>query len=314
MNERKEPRDILAELGASFTNEATPSHARYLWYGDLGEGKTHTIGILHNLLKQRGTRGVFMFDFENAAANTLKSAGFDVPYKVYSGKDSYFDFEKDITRFTAANHGFGALAFDSATVIERMVMKVVHRINPIDRYLKGKLKTLPTGISSIQDYGIAFEIAFRIFDFFIDVSRHMSIVMTAHKLERQNPITKVLEYLPAYSGKRMPSQFGRWFNEVWHIYSEMDAQDKIVRYAQTASFNKTKCKTQVKGMPHALPIEEALQRAIEAYFTGNIEEVVKDVELDAQPYTDASEQAGQAEYADPGQELKKLAETESEFN
>ena len=84
----------------------------------------------------------------------------------------------------------------------------------------------------------------------------MHFVMTAHMLERQNPITNMTEFLPAISGKKMPSALGRWFNEVWHIHGEM-VKGEIQRMAQTASFNKYKCKSQVNGMPYELPVAEA---------------------------------------------------------
>ena len=261
--------DIVERLGAILATDAKPSYARYLWYGDFGEGKTYLAGMLHEVLVKKGTRGCFGMDFDGAMRNVLKSAGVAMPVKTYLGPTAYDEFENDIIAFSADNHGFGGLIIDPLTAFERVIMKKVLRINPIDRHLKGKLKTLPQGASAIQDYGIQFEVMNNIFQLFQSISLHMNLVLTAHIIERSNPVTHLTEFLPSMPGKRMPSSVGRWFNEVWRIHSELDG-DKVVRFAQTASFNKYKCKSQVLGMPKDLPVAEALERTLVAYMTGGV--------------------------------------------
>ena len=261
--------DIVAKLGATLSTDAGPTFARYLWYGDYGEGKTYMIGILNEMLKERGTRGCFGMDFDGAMRNVLKSAEISMPVKTYLGDDAYNTFENDIAQFYTSNQGFGALIIDPLTAFERIIMKKVLRVNPISRHLKGKMNALPYGTMSIQDYGIAFEIILNILQFLQSVSLHMHVVMTAHIIERQNPVTTVTEFLPSISGKKMPSSIGRWFNEVWRIHSEMVKGD-IGRYAQTASFDKFKCKSQVKGMPYDLPVVAALEKTLDAYASGDV--------------------------------------------
>ena len=45
--------DIVDKLGAILATDEKTSHTRYLWYGDLGEGKTYLTGILHKILGGR---------------------------------------------------------------------------------------------------------------------------------------------------------------------------------------------------------------------------------------------------------------------
>ena len=264
--------DIVEKLGASLSTDAKPTHARYLWYGDYGEGKTYLLGQFNELLKKHGTRGCFGMDFDGAMSNVLKSAGIEMPIKTYLGRSGYSTFEADIGNFYKQSHGFGALVIDPLTAFERVVMNQAMLINPIDRNLKGKLMTLPHGMPSVQDFGVEFEVINNILQFLQNVSLHMHVVMTAHIIERHNPITNVVEFLPAISGKKMPSAIGRWFNEVWWIHGEMK-QRNIERIAQTASYNKYKCKSQVYGMPHSLPAIEALEKTLAAYTTGNVRPV-----------------------------------------
>ena len=211
-------------------------------------------------------------DFDGAMRNVLKSAQIDMPVKTYVDKNAYDEFENDIAMFASDNHGFGAIVIDPLTAFEAVVMQKVMRVNPIKRNFQSKVRLLPQGAPSPQDYGIEFGIINNVFKFLQATSLHMNVVMTAHILARENPVTNITEFLPAISGKKMPSSIGRWFNEVWRIHGEMRGE-KIVRYAQTASYNKFKCKSQVHDMPHDLPVEEALQRTIDAYMTGKVEPV-----------------------------------------
>ena len=136
--------DIVEKLGAIISTDARPTFARYLWYGDLGEGKTYLTGLLHKLLVAKGTRGCFGMDFDGAMRNVLKSAGIAMPVKTYLGLSAYDEFENDIIQFADQNHGFGAIIIDPLTAFERVIMKKVMRINPIDRNLKGNLLHFPT--------------------------------------------------------------------------------------------------------------------------------------------------------------------------
>ena len=260
--------DIIDQLGAILATDAEPSFARYLWYGDLGEGKTYLTGLLHNALVAQGTRGCFGMDFDGAMRNVLKSAGVAMPVKTYLGATAYDSFENDIMLFAEKSHGFGALIIDPLTAFERIIMKKVMRINPISRNLKDKLGTLPYGAPALQDYGVQFEVLNNIFQLFQSISLHMNLVLTAHIIERSNPVTNITEFLPSMPGKRMPSSIGRWFNEVWRIHTE-SVKGSPVRFAQTASMNKYKCKSQVYGMPDDLPVDEAISRTLRAYQTGS---------------------------------------------
>ena len=104
--------DIVEKLGAIISTDALPTYARYLWYGDLGEGKTYLTGLLHNLLVQKGSRGCFGMDFDGAMRNVLKSAGIAMPVKTYVGKTAYDQFEHDILLFART---ITALVLSSST-------------------------------------------------------------------------------------------------------------------------------------------------------------------------------------------------------
>ena len=162
-----------------------------------------------------------------------------------------------------------------------------------------------------------------IYQLFQGLSIHMNLVLTAHVLERTNPVTNITEFLPSMPGKRMPSAIGRWFNEVWRIHAE-PSDGKIVRYAQTASFNKYKCKSQVHGMPHDLPVDEAIQRTIDAYLTGDVAansrgdlksnkqhdgDLDAQANIDAEPPLELSDGSVKATNAQLVEEMKRKAAT-----
>ena len=286
--------DIVEKLGAILSTNERPSFTRYLWYGDLGEGKTYLAGLLHKILVEKGTRGCFGMDFDGAMRNVLRSAGITMPVKTYLGSTAYDEFENDIGYFAAKNHGFGAIVIDPLTAFERIIMKKVMRINPIDRNLKSKLTTLPYGAPAIQDYGVQFEVMNNIFQLLQSISLHMNVILTAHIMERSNPVTNITEFLPSMPGKRMPSSVGRWFNEVWRIHAELK-KGELVRFAQTASLHKFKCKSQVHGMPYDLPVEDAILRTIDAYTAGKIE---KPREEDMKKRTHAGDMDSQEDQED----------------
>lgn len=239
--------------------EMEVSHGRYLWYGDLGCGKTYLIGMMHEVLKKRGTKGIYMFNFDKGE-NTLTTAGFDVAFDYFVGRDAYPAFERRLGELSNDNEGYGGYAFDSLTTMEKLIMNHVHKINDVKRHLGF--------VSNQQDYGILIQIIENLMPFLQELSLNAEVIMTAHLLERRDEDTGKLWFLPSVTGKKLPSKIGLWFNEVWRIWGEKKG-DKIERFAQTAAYDKFQCKSQVAGMPLACPVDVALHKAVEAYNLGN---------------------------------------------
>lgn len=260
-------------------------HGRHLWYCDYGGGKTYLLGLLHRyLVDKEGSRGLYLFDFD-IGTNTLRSAEKfdDMEFDYYTGEGAYHRFETKLAALSEDSEGFGGLAIDSLTTLEKVVMKHIKTVvAPNTKRPMGGM------IANEQDYGCLVQVIENILPFLQAVSLKMEVVMTAHMQERRNEETHVLWNLPSVTGKKLPSKIGAYFNEVWHI--EATKKDKIIeRIAQTATFDRFKCKTQIKGMPFTLDVEEALALAIKAYGVGAV--LTKD-EADAQAQAVVAAQGG----------------------
>ena len=254
------------EIMVQIATDVKQHHFRGLWYSDFGEGKTYLLGLFHNALKERGTKGLYLLDTDRGV-NTLATGGFDVAFDDVSGgtksqsEDAYQFFTRRLNELDQnEGEGYGAVAIDSLTTLQKIIMAHVHTISTAKRPLGGIL-------SSQQDYGALIQIMENLFPFLQRLSTHMDVIMTAHLLERRNEDTGQLWLLPSIMGKKFPSQIGLWFNEVWRLSAERSGNE-ITRKAQTASFNRHKCKSQVADMPHILPVEEALERTMNAYSKG----------------------------------------------
>ena len=243
----------------------TPTvHGRILLYSDYGAGKTYLLGQLHNELKKNGSRGLYLMDLD-VGHKTLSSAGIfdDLEFDIFVGKDAYKRWEDKLGEFANDNHGFGGLAIDSLSTLEKITLK--HIIKNIAASKDRPLGFLP----SLQDQGCLVNIIENIMPFLQSLSLHMTTVMTAHMQERRSDETSVLWMLPCVTGRKLPSKLGAYFNEVWHIEADK-VGDKMERTVQTATFDRFKCKTQIKNMPLRLPAEDALKLAVKAYDIGAI--------------------------------------------
>jgi hypothetical protein len=172
--------------------------------------------------------------------------------------------------------GYGGVAIDSLTTMQRAGMKFVHKLQP-------GIKRQLNFISNQNDYLVLMDIMSQLLPQLQSLTvKGMEVIVTSHIREFQSPLTAEIRNVPAIVGKTLPSQIGLWFNEVWRLFAEV-RNDKVVHYAQTATADRYACKTQVKDMPIVLPVEEALQRVYDAYGTGNImsaEEAQKKVEVE----------------------------------
>lgn len=257
-------------------------HGRHLWYSDFGEGKTYLTGLLHRyLVDEEHTKGIYMFDFD-LGIQTLRSAGKfdDMEYDPYTGPGAFKRFNEKIASFAQDSQGFGGICLDSLTSLEKIVMTHIKKVLAPD--VKRPMDGM---VANQQDYGTLVQIIENILPFLQSISLRMEVVMTAHMQERRNDETNILWNLPCVTGKKLPSKIGSYFNEVWHLSAELEA-GKIKRTVQTATYDRFKCKTQIRDMPLSLPAEDALKMAVDAYSIGAVldrdatiiqaEEVVED--------------------------------------
>jgi len=259
----------------------TPNiHGRHLWIGDYGCGKTYMLGQMHNELKKNGSKGLYLMDID-VGNKTLKSAGIcdDMELDVFTGAGAYLKFADRLKEFANDSLGFGGLAIDSITTLEKILLKHIMTVIAKD-------KDRPLGIlPSLQDQGALVNMLEGMLPYLQSISLHMEVIMTAHLQLREDEITNVAWYLPSVVGKKLPSKLGAYFNEVWMINAQKKGE-VIERTAQTATYDRNKCKTQIKDMPLILPTHEAIKLAVKAYSIGEnltmdeaetqAQEVVKD--------------------------------------
>ncbi len=241
-------------------------HGRHLWYSDFGEGKTYLAGLLHRyLVDVEHTKGLYMFDFD-IGIQTLRSAGKfdDMEFDHYTGKGAFKKFNEKIASFAEDAQGYGGICLDSLTSLEKTVMTHIKKVLAPD--VKRPMGGM---VANQQDYGTLVQIIENILPFLQGMSLHMEVIMTAHMQERRNDETNILWNLPCVTGKKLPSKIGSYFNEVWHLSAALEG-GVIKRTVQTATYDRFKCKTQIKDMPLSLPAEEALKLAVEAYSIGAV--------------------------------------------
>ena len=229
---------------------------RYLWYGDSGCGKTHLIGTFHKILKSQGSRGVFVFDFDAGIKKLLddpetKDVGFepiDLPREFSNVRKRMETLETDLK-------DYGAIAFDSLTLMQHTVLGWIAENSPTKR--------LMGFVPSKNDYRILIAMLMLFLDKLKKVSRTHHVVLTAHLQERRSEILQVVELLPNVIGKALPSSLGAWFSEVWYITASASlVGTEYIKKAQTVHGNYHKCKSQTPGMPHSVLAEDALMLSL----------------------------------------------------
>jgi len=170
----------------------TPNvHGRHLWIGDYGCGKTYMLGQLHNELKKNGSKGLYLMDTD-IGNKTLKSAGIadDMEFDMFTGEGAYVKFANRLKEFANENLGFGGLAIDSITSLEKHCLKhIMTEIAPS--------KDRPLGfLPSLQDQGALVNMLEGMMPYLQSISLHMEVIMTAHLQLREDEITNVAWYLP----------------------------------------------------------------------------------------------------------------------
>lgn len=273
-------------------------HSRFLLLGNYGSGKTWLIGYMHKLLKSYGTRGIYLFDFDSGY-NTLKTAGFDVEFDIYHDDDNrkphaFVDFCKKLSSLEHDLEGYGGIAIDSLTSLQRALMNYIMQENNIPRQ-KYPRQNIPVK----NDYGVFANTIDNFFPQFIQLNKlGAEVIMTAHLRERvtekvvldenNKPITvESTKYVPALKGRYLASSIGAEFNEIWRITVNKYG-NKVTQMAQMRSDNTFDCKTQINGAGFSMNASEAVRLAFKVY--GIDKHAGKSVE-DANPKIEFSDKA-----------------------
>lgn len=232
---------------------------RYLWFGPFGSGKTHMIGTLHKLLKEKypESKGVYVFDFDMGLKTLENREGCeDIGSDVYIGKRAVPKLQEKITARYEELLDYKALAFDSMTLFQQATLKWIIS----ERELKRQLGFIPNQ----NDYGALIHVLTELLNTLQQLSQTHYIVLTAHEFDRREEVKGVLETVPSVIGKRLPTSIGAWFNEVWNVtINGMD--DYRQQTVQTVAADYKACKSQVHGMPGMCDAEEALKRSLGVY-------------------------------------------------
>ena len=225
---------------------------RYLWYGDYGCGKTHLAGTAHELLRQYGYGGVYLMDFDKGLKTLFGREGCkDLTFHSF-GVEDYHQVTPTINNIVAAGDKYSCVVLDSLTTMENAVMYRARKITGNDDYDK---------MPHRRDYGVLMGLLNRLLHVIMKLSHTHHVILTAHIREREDERTKIIELLPGVTGKRLPSNIGLWFNEVWHMSMQLEGKEKVQR-ALTITEHPYKCKTQTMGMPIEPRSEHALKLSL----------------------------------------------------
>ena len=225
---------------------------RYLWYGDSGCGKTHLIGDAHELLQRYGYGKVFLMDFDKGLKTLYGRDGCKNLAFHSFGVEDYSEVTPTIENIINAGDKYSCVAIDSLTTMERAIMYRARGITGNDNY---------NNMPHIRDYGVLMELLNRLLEVIVRLSDTHHVILTAHIREREDERTKRIELLPGVMGRKLPSNIGLWFNEVWHMTMRLEGKEKVQR-ALTITEYPYKCKTQTIGMPVEPRAENALKLSL----------------------------------------------------
>ena len=254
--------EYLERLGAKEPNKDgtlpynTP-FTRFLLYSDFGNGKTHLIGTVHKMLKEQGLPGVYLADVDMGIKTLIGREGIeDLAFDTFVGPGAYTKLLKQIGIFLkeGTNSGYSCIAFDSLTFIQRIAMDFIQT--------QSKTKRALGFVANQHDYGLLVQLIQGFIQVLLRLSTTHTVILTAHLRERENPTTKMSEWVPSIVGRQLPSALGAWFNEVWYLRLDLNTEKQLIHVAQTISENSFKCKSQTQNMPRYVLAEEALKLSL----------------------------------------------------
>jgi hypothetical protein len=262
----------MSPLNVLIATEVPIVYPRILILGDPGAGKTHLIGMLHEMTKKfGGTNGVFLGDFDKGYP-TLRSAGFDVNFKPYIDEDSNkptawknFCDDTEVIYKEGNKENYSFIAADSFTTIQNALFNDII-LAMGTTVIKNRVHYRKIGLTTKHDFGV-FErvITNDFFPEFIKICDKFGVIMTVHTEYMQpvnddgNPIGPA-RIMPKVKGHAIgAATIGLYFNEV--IYCKVaGAGNMAQRKIQTAKDAIIDLKTQTAGMPAELTFEEYVFR------------------------------------------------------
>ena len=217
---------------------------KVLVYGDSGTGKTTFISTFPK---------PYIFDFDNGL---LSIRGKDVDYDVYYDEDvrhpsAYSSFEKKIDEFFKECE-YETIGIDSLTTLQRALMNEVQYVN--QKHI-GKNMTR-------EEWGIVIGRLERLF--YKLVHAPCNLVVTAHEIVTEDPITGEITNRPLVYGQKLPGMIPLWFGEVYRAQIEYDKERKRVYRVLTAATRRYTAKSRIRCFSELeVPDYEVLMRKIE---------------------------------------------------
>jgi hypothetical protein len=253
-------------------------HPRLLIMSEYGQGKTHLLGMLHELYKRAGTKGMKDYDFDGGYP-TLAANNFDVEVELCVDKKpqqplAWQHFSDDTEKFVKDNQGYGILGIDSLTTLQQTVMNKVIQINPLkDRRFAGSIN-----LTTQNDFGVLVGIMMQFFPQLINLSEHMAIALTCHirlesNTDNDGKIIGAPKWYPAITGRSLPTQIGLYFNEVI-MCKTLGYGNAAKHLIQTSKDDKISLKSQIRNVPFELPFESYIIRLAYSYKILNAEQVI----------------------------------------
>lgn len=198
---------------------------RVMVYGDSGTGKTTFLATFPR---------PYIFDFDDGL---LSVRGKDIEYDRYVDEDelhpvAYTRFEKKLNSLIKECE-YKTIGIDSLTMLQRALMNQVSFINN----KAGKPMTL-------QEWGIVIDTLSRLFYKLMSVPVHL--VMTAHEIIREDPITGEITNTPLVYGSKLPGMLPLWFGEVYRTQIEYDKDRNRVYRVLTAATRRYTAKSRLR--------------------------------------------------------------------
>jgi hypothetical protein len=240
--------------------------------GDPGAGKTHLIGMLHEMTKKYGgTNGIFLGDFDKGYP-TLRGQNFDVNVEVYVDNDprtptAWKRFSDDTERiYNEGNkENYSFIAADSFTTIQNAIFNDILYIMG-NRIVKNRILYRNISMTDKSDYG-AFErtISNDFFPEFIKICDKLGAILTVHTELMSAEEGKPPMILPKVKGQAVGANtIMLYFNEAI-MCKVVGSGTQSQRRIQTTKDFQVSLKTQTPKMPSETSFEEYVLRVGKYY-------------------------------------------------
>ncbi len=198
---------------------------RVMVYGDSGTGKTTFLSTFPNL---------YILDFD---LGVMSIRGKDIEYDVYYDEDikhptAYTAFEKKLDELFK-ECPYATIGIDSFTTLQRTLMNQVQYLN---------VKHVGKNLSQ-EEWGIVIGKIERLFYRLIQAP--VNLVVTAHEIVTEDPISGEITNRPLVYGKKLPGMIPLWFGEVYRAQVEFDKDRKRVYKILTAATRRYMAKSRL---------------------------------------------------------------------